>query len=190
MRRATYSGEMRTLAAEISAEAQAALAIDDCDPWAYLVQGNLFNRRRHFDDAKRALRRAVELNPNFALAHAQLASPLANQGAHQEALNSAYRALRLSPNDRNMRAQASIGLMIVDFAAGRYTQCDAWARTMIENSPEHIAGHMFLTAALSMQGEVTAAAEARGELFQNLPFTGELAERVREALRKVGIPET
>ena len=183
VRRGTYSGEMRSLTAEINAEAQAALAIDDRDPWAYLVQGNLLNRLSHFDDAKRALHPAVEFNPNFPLAHAQLASPLANQGAYPEALDSANHALRLSPNDRNVRAQASIGLMIVDLAAQRHAQCIVSARTMIENSPEHIVRHIFLTAARSIQGDVAAAAEARDRLFR-----GELPESLREGLRNAGVP--
>jgi hypothetical protein len=34
----------------------------------------------------RTLRRALELNPNFALAHAQLGAPLAHLGAHREVL--------------------------------------------------------------------------------------------------------
>jgi len=202
VRRAFYSGgELRALATEISAEAQAALAIDDRDPWAHLVQGNLFNRLRRFDDAARALRRALELNPNFALAHAQLAAPLANQGMYQEATDSARHALRLSRNDRSVRGQAAIALMIVEFAAERYAECAALARTMIENIPEHIAGHLFLTAALAMRGDQRAIAEARDTLLrlwpnfslawmkENLPFTGEMRERISDALRKVGMPE-
>ena len=72
---------------------------------------------------------------------------------------------------------------------------------MIEKSPEHLAGHFYLTAALAMGGELTAAAEARDTLLrlhpgfsltrmtENTPITGELAERLREGLRKAGVPE-
>ena len=50
-------------------------------------------------------------------------------------------------------------------------------------------------------GDLTAAAEARGTLLrlrpefsltwmtENLPATGEMAERLREGLRKAGVPE-
>ena len=67
--------------------------------------------------------------------------------------------------------------------------------------PDTLLGHVFLTAALAMEGDLTAAAEARGTLLrlqpefslawmtENVPQTGELAERLREGLRKAGVPE-
>ena len=126
---------------------------------------------------------------------------LAIQGANQEAVDSAEHALRLSPRDRHVGLYASIAMANVHFAAGRYPECVTWARNMIEKSPGHIAGHFFLTAALAMEGDLTAAAEARGTLLrlrpefsltwmtENQPLTGELAERLREGLRKAGVPE-
>jgi adenylate cyclase len=72
LRRTSWSRDLRTMAAEISAQARAALGFDDRDSWAYVVQGNLFTRLRRFDQAVNTLRRALKLNPNFALAHAQL----------------------------------------------------------------------------------------------------------------------
>jgi hypothetical protein len=72
---------------------------------------------------------------------------------------------------------------------------------MIEKSPENVPGHSFLTAALALQGELTAAVEARGTLLrlwpgysltwmnENQVATGEEAERLREGLRKAGVPE-
>jgi TolB-like protein/Tfp pilus assembly protein PilF len=201
IRRTIWSGDLRTAASEISAETQTALALDDRDPWAHLAQGNLFNRLRRPAEAGRALRRALELNPNFALAHALLGSSLANQGAHEDALDSAQHALRLSPSDRSVGAFASLALAGAYFGTGRYVECVTWARTMIERSPEHIGGHAYLAAALAMQGELTAAAEARDALLrlrpgyslawmtENLPPTGELAERLRDAFRKAGVPE-
>jgi TolB-like protein/cytochrome c-type biogenesis protein CcmH/NrfG len=201
LRRTVYSGELRTVVPEIGAETQTALALDDRDPWAHVAQANLFLRLRRFGEAVRASRRALELNPNFALAHALLAGTLALQGANQEAVDSAEDALRLSPRDRLVGTYASIALAQVHFAAGRYPECATWARNVIEKSPGHITGHSYLTAALAMEGDLTAAAEARGALLrlrpefslawltENNPSTGELAERLREGLRKAGVPE-
>ena len=136
LRRTVWSGDLRTVAPEISAETQTALALDDRDPWAHFAQGNLFNRLRRFGEAVRSLRRALELNPNFALAHALLGMSLALQGAHQEAVDSAEHALRLSPRDRSVGTYASLAMANVHFAAGRYPECVTWARNMIEKSPE------------------------------------------------------
>jgi TolB-like protein/Tfp pilus assembly protein PilF len=201
IRRTNWSGDLQKTAVEIGAEVETALVLDDRDPWAYLVRGNLFTRLRRFDDAVRALRRAVELNPNFALAHAQLGTPLFHHGLVREAIDTAERALRLSPNDRNVVRTASLALAGAYFTAGRYEECVSWARTMIERSPDHVAGHMFLTAALAMQAELARAAEARDTLLrlwpqfslawmaENMPPTGEIAERLRDGLRKAGVPE-
>jgi TolB-like protein len=201
LRRSVYSGDLRTVVPEISAETQTALALDDRDPWAHFAQGNLQHRLRHPGEAVRSLRRALELNPNFALALASLANPLALQGAHQEAVDSAEHALRLSPRDRHVGSYASLALAQVHFIAGRYPECVTWARNMIEKSPEIVPGHFFLTAALAMVGDLTAAAEARDTLLrlrpdfslawvaENQAPTGEMGDRVCEGLRRAGVPE-
>jgi hypothetical protein len=79
--------------------------------------------------------------------------------------------------------------------------CVTWARNIIEKSPEWVPGHSFLTAALAMEGDLTAAAEARRRLLhlrpnfslawmiENLALTGELADRLCEGLRKAGVSE-
>jgi TolB-like protein/Tfp pilus assembly protein PilF len=203
LRRTVWSGNLRTVVPEIGAETRAALALDDRDPWAHFAQGNLLFRLRRFGESVRALRRALELNPNFALAHAYLGTSLAMQGAHQEAVDSAERALRLSPRDRSVGTYASMAMANVHFTAGRYAECATWARNLIEKSPGYLAGHIFLTAALALEGDPTAAAEARDTLVrlrpefslawmtENLPMpvSGEMAERQREGLRKAGVPD-
>ena len=100
-----------------------------------------------------------------------------------------------------MGLYASLALAQVHFIAGRYPECVTWARHMIEKSPEIVPGHFFLTAALAMAGDLTAAAEARGTLLrlrpdfsltwmaENQAPTGEMADRIREGLRKAGVPE-
>jgi adenylate cyclase len=203
LRRSLWSGDFQTVVPEVSAETQTALALDDRDPWAYFVPGMLQARLRRFGEAARSSRQALELNPNFALAHAFLATTLANQGASQEAISGAEHALRLSPRDRPVGVYASMAMANVHFTAGRYAECATWARNLIEKSPGYLAGHIFLTAALALEGHPTAAAEARDTLVrfrpefslawmtENLPMpvTGEMAERLREGLRKAGVPE-
>ncbi|HEY8871594.1 MAG TPA: hypothetical protein VIM52_01075, partial [Stellaceae bacterium] len=201
MRRTVWSGDLLTVVPEVSAETQTALALDDRDPWAHFAQGMLQQRLRHPGEAARSARRALELNPNSALAHGFLGTTLATQGAHQEAVDSAEHALRLSPRDRLVGTYASMAIANVHFAAGRYSECAIWARNPIEKSPGYIAGHFFLTAALAMEGDLTGASGARDTLLRlrpefslawaaaNLPATGEQAERLREGLRKAGVPE-
>jgi tetratricopeptide (TPR) repeat protein len=142
LRRTIWSGDLQTVMPEITAEAQTALALDARDPWAYMAQGLLLNRLRRFDDAARALRRALELNPNFAPAYAILALVLAFQGAFDEANDSAQHALGLSPNDRNVGLYAWFGSANAQFAVGRYTEAAASARLAIEKGPVISAAYL------------------------------------------------
>jgi adenylate cyclase len=201
LRRSLWSGDLETMLAAVRTETQIALSLDDRDPWAYLVQAMSLRRSRRFGEAERSARRALMLNPNLALGHADLAISLAHQ-RNQGAIDSAEHALRLSPHDRNVASEASLALTVVHFSAERYPECITWARTFIEKSPGHLAGHFFLAAALAMEGDLAGASEARETLLrlrpafslawmkENLPPTGELAERLREGLRRAGVPET
>ncbi len=141
------------------------------------------------------------MNPNFALGHAFLSTSLGMHGTPQEAVGSAEHALRLSPRDRLVGTYASLAMAGVHFVAGRYVECATWARNIIEKSTGYLPGHSYLTAALAMQGDLTAAAAARDTLLrlrpeysltwmtENQPLTGEMAERLGEGLRKAGVPE-
>jgi adenylate cyclase len=201
IRHSYWSGDLRTVAAEIDAEAQLALAIDDRDPWAHLAQGNAFIRFRRFEEAVMALRRALELNPNFALAHAVLATALAEQETGEGAAEHAEHALRLSPNDRSVGMFAALAMFGVQFRARCYADSIIWARKIIEKSPQHLAGHVRLTAALAMQGERAAVSTARDALLriqpkfsiawmtENMVPSRELADLLCDGLRKAGLPE-
>src|SRR6516164_2882960 len=201
LRRSIWEGALSTVMPEATAQVQIALALDERDPWAHLAQGNLFNRLHRSAEAERELRRGLELNANFALAHALLGTSLAARGSHQAGIDSAEHALRLSPHDRSVSMFASMALMAAHVGAGSYAECVSWARLMTETHPEHLAGHIYLTAALAMLGEMTEATDALAPLLrlrpelslawmrQNLPPTGKLAERIDEALRRVGVPE-
>jgi adenylate cyclase len=202
LRRSIWEGALSTVMPEATAQVQIALAIDDRDPWAYMAHGQLLNRSRRFDDAARALRRALELNPNFAPAYAMLAAVRSLQEGCDDAIDCAERALRLSPNDRSVGLYASLGLAIAHFALGHYPESATWARLAIEKGPGHDGPQTILIASLVLQGAMSAAAEARdaflclrpelslGWMRENLPMTGELAERVHTALHQAGVPET
>jgi adenylate cyclase len=201
MRGTVWSGELRSVAAEANVEVQAALAIDDRDPWVHLTQGILFNRLRHFTEACRAVRRALELNPNFALAHTYLGMTLNCLGRYQEAMDSAQHGLRLSPNDRNVGNFGSMTAALACFGAARYSDCVTWARAVAAKLPDDFRAFLLEASASAMQGELASAAKAGETLLrlrpqfslswmsENMPWIGELGERLREGLRKAGIPE-
>ena len=109
--------------------------------------------------------------------------------------------MRLSPRDRNVGAFASVAVAVTHFMDGNYSEAVNWARKAIDHSPEWVAGHLLLIEGLAMDGKMDDAAEARDALLRlrpeftlawmadNLPQRGEIAERMREGLRRAGVPE-
>jgi TolB-like protein/class 3 adenylate cyclase/Flp pilus assembly protein TadD len=202
LRRTLWGGDLRAVVTAANTEVQAALALDERDAWAHCVQGNILNRVRRFEDSERECRRALELNPNFALAHTYFGIAVCSLGRYQEAIDSAERALRLSPNDRSVGNFAHLTAAMACFGAERYTDCLVWARAMAAKFREDSRAFFLQASALALEGDLTAAAEAREMLLrlnprfslawmkENLPFTGELGERMREGLRRAGVPET
>jgi adenylate cyclase len=201
IRRTSWSGDVRTVLAEATNEAQTALGLDERDPWAHLTHGVVLWRMRRHGEAERAFRRALESNPNFALAHAFLGLPLAGVGAHQEALDSAKQALRLSPKDPLVFNFAARAMAVAYFAAENYSDGVVWARAAIERHPDLVFPRYLLIAAAAMQGDIEAAAAALAALLRlqpefslawasaNTAFAGEMLDHVLEGLRRAGVPE-
>jgi tetratricopeptide (TPR) repeat protein len=201
MRRTQFSGDLEGVLLEAGAEIQLALSLDERDPWAHLTRAVVLLRMRRPGEAERTLSRALDLNPNLALAYAYLGWPLAIRGADEEALRSAEHALRLSPGDPLVGAQASYAMAMAHFIAGRYLDCVASARTTIGRYSEYVPAHYVLIAALAMQGEMAATAEALATVLQlrpdfsiawldkNMPWTGDIRVRLLEGWRRAGVPE-
>ena len=201
LRGAYWSRGLMAVLPEATTEVQTALELDDRDPWAHLAQANLLMRGQHSSEAIRAFRRALELNPNFALAHAFIGTPLNIQGAHDEAMRGAEHALRLSPNDRLVGVYAGRVMTNAYFRTQNYTECIVWARNIIERAPEDIWGRTWLTAALALLGDTVASAEEQFLLRRLQPkysitwldqqsyTSGTAGERLRDGLRRAGVPE-
>jgi adenylate cyclase len=166
-----------------------------------MAHGMVLWRMRRHGEAERAFRRALELNPNFALAHALLGMVLAAQEVHAEAVRLAQQALRLSPIDRLMDIYASLATSIAHFAASRYSESASWARGIAERHPDYDTAYLMLAAAAAMHGDVEVAARARATLLgrrphfslawmrKNNPLTGDMLNRVVDGLRRAGVPE-
>jgi len=186
---------------EALTESLEALSVDERDAWAHLTHGIALWRMRRHGEAEEAFRRALDFNPNFALAHAFLGCPLATRGADEEAIRSAERALRLSPLDGLVSAYASFAMVFAHFGAERYADGVVWARRLIEKQPENLMANYLLVAASAMQKDSTTATEALARSLRlqqdfslawvssTTPLIGEVADRVLEGLRKAGLPE-
>jgi len=201
VRTATWSGKIETVLSAAATETQIALQLDDHDPWGHLTNGLVLWRTHRHSEAERALRRSLELNPNFALAHAYLGQTLADLGAFDEAVSYAGHALRLSPKDRLVELRVSIATAHAHFAARHYDDAMLWVRRVTERFPKHPWGHIMLAATAALRGDIeiaagalTTARQIRPDfslvwMSENMAFEGDVRDRVSEGLRQAGLPE-
>jgi len=89
---------------EAFAEMRHAQAIDPLSPYLNSDAGWIHYFARQFDQAIEFYHRALEIEPNFALAHAYLGLAYERQGKHAEAIAELQRAVQLSGGSADMTA--------------------------------------------------------------------------------------
>jgi adenylate cyclase len=184
------------------AMARRAIAAAGHDPWVLDFSGlALAQLLGDTDAALSALDRAINLNPNFALAFGHRAVVLAYLNRPEEAICSARQAIRLSPLDPAMFSFCQ-ALSLAELAAGRYDAGLSWAEEALRES----GGMPALRLKLSLYGYLGRVDEARACLSRTTEFqceptiagimralpkgiVPELATRLIDGLRRVGIPE-
>jgi tetratricopeptide (TPR) repeat protein len=93
--------------------------LDDSDPWAHLALGYAALSRRRTDEAVEEFQRALDLNPNFAIAHGYLAMALALDGRSEKAIAHAEQAIHMSPHDPQ-NAIFNMSIAVAHYLADRY----------------------------------------------------------------------
>ncbi len=124
-----------------------------------------------WDEAETAIRRAVELDPNSAMAHMFLGIVLTHRGSHVEAAAMLQRARQLDPLFALMFANSSY----VALAAGDAQAALEYAKQAVAIDPEFWAGHSHLASAHSALGnfdEAMQAFTAAERLFGGTSFAG------------------
>jgi serine/threonine protein kinase/tetratricopeptide (TPR) repeat protein len=130
------------------AAATRALELDDTSADAHAALGALLQYTDwNWAEAERELRRAIELNPNLAIAHAPLGENLAARGRFEEALGEFRRALQLAPFDIIENAGMTEGLLW----ARRYDQAIEQGRKGNELFPHAFDG--IIGQAYEQQGD-------------------------------------
>jgi adenylate cyclase len=181
--------------------ARRAVTIDDGDADAQAVLAMYdFFRGRH-EEARRRLRRALDLDPNSLLAHGYLGVSFAFVGDYEATQAQMDEAIRLSPRDPLL----VIWHLCKGWAAllaERYREAVEFATEAVEANAEFPDNYAVLAAAHGHLGNDAAARTALGEFLRrspvltaaderlNRPFgSAEQRERFLEGLRKAGLPE-
>jgi TolB-like protein/Tfp pilus assembly protein PilF len=124
------------------AEAHTALAIAT---WLYDFD---------FAQSNKEFRRAIELNPNYAIAHQQYGNILLTAlGRFDEAIAEAKRAVELDPLSLVINSDLGVDL----FFARRYDEAITQLRKTLEMDPGYYYGHVNLGQALELKGARDAA---------------------------------
>ena len=178
-----------------------AVALDDCDPWGQIAFGYSSMMERHTEESIAAFRRAVNLNPNSAVAHCYLSHGLAFAGEDREAIAHGENAIRLSPLDPEMAMMLG-GIAVAHYLAGRYAKAVRYSSELLRLRPGFQGAQRLRCASLAQAGRIDEArsflATIRLEQPQlsidwiraSVPYqTPALMERFLEGMRKAGLTE-
>jgi len=176
-----------------------ALAIHPGHPEALLERARLLSLDGRSVDAIRLAKQVVAADPNNASARRTLATVLAFNDQHEEALAEVETALRLDPI---LSVGASTTTGMVYFAAGNYEKAAKFYHDATIRSPKSQIGYDGLLVSYAMLDRLDEAKVAVKNRLRILPSTSvqflslyiqhtgaDLRKRWLDAARKAGIPE-
>ena len=165
--------------------ARKALALDETLPAAHAVLGNVeLWRDWNFVDAEKEFRRALELDPNYAVAHNSYARELVVLGRNDEALVQVKQAVSLDPYSQGGEGDYPIW---VTYLAHQYDEAERLAKAAIELDPNYPWAHYDLALTYEQMGKSTESVE------EYLRFEGlsgadpQTLARLQEAFRTSGV---
>ena len=141
------------------AAADKATRIDQANPFAHFAQGRISMFNREHEKAIVSFKRAISLNPNYALAHFGLAHGLWHAGRPVDALPHHDEAIRLSPHDPILwafLASKAIALVMVE----RYEEGVLLSQEAQRNHGLHLFGYLGEVSGLGLMGKKPEAEKA------------------------------
>ena len=144
------------------------------DDVSFARAGLSFLKFNDFAGAERAYRKALELNPAYVEAHANLGLALAQQGKMAEAVAHFTEAIRLNPAYAD--AHNNLGLALAQL--GKIDEAAAHFAETIRLDPNYAAAHFNLGLALVRQGKTGEAAARFAEAIRVNPSYAEAHNRL------------
>jgi TolB-like protein/Tfp pilus assembly protein PilF len=135
------------------------------------------------DDGAALIDRALQLNPNLAMAWLFSGWVKVWLGEPEVAIEHLARAMRLSPHDPNVfNMQAATAL--AHLFAGRYAEASSWAEAAAREKPNHLIATSVVAASGALAGRLSEAEKApQGTL--EICFWSNSAESVTSTLGRV-----
>ena len=140
---------------QAKAAAKHALELDDSLAEAHASSGRILSGYDFaFDQSIKEFERAIQLNPNYAMAHHWISSgPLSALARFDRAIAEGRRAVELDP----LSLVDNVDLGWVYFAARRYDEAIAQMRKTIEIDSRFYLAHYYLGEALQLKGQLADA---------------------------------
>jgi TolB-like protein len=160
--------DMATVAPIAERAARAAIEANSEDSWAHNALGSVYFSGRRLDDSLAEFELALQLNPNFTLAHGYYGLALCYAGRWREAGDVAQRALRLSHRDPFSAIYYGVAAY-AQFVGKNYQEAIALSREAIRLRGDFTGAYRVLTVAAGMAGETNLASASLQELRRAQP---------------------
>jgi TolB-like protein/Flp pilus assembly protein TadD len=180
--------------------AQRAVVTEGADAYAHWVLGLAHLMAGQHDRALVSMRRALDINPNFALAYGSTGTVLAWAGRAEESIANNEIALRINPSDVQ-NYHRYFGLSLAHYLAARYAKAHEYAAIVVQLRPDWWLAHVIYAAALARTGRLSEARDACSDLrrikptltlaaLAALPFAAAKdRDHVASGLREAGLPD-
>jgi len=142
-----------------------ALEIDDSLGEAYAALGLYYSSISEYETSEKYYRRAIELNPNYGLAHEWMGAGLTGRGLFEEGIKEVKMAEQLDPF--SMRAKTLTAWTA--YQAHNYDFAMAKAREIIELDPNFPQGYLQLSNVLQQLGRFEEALEMSRKAIELMP---------------------
>jgi tetratricopeptide (TPR) repeat protein len=126
------------------------------DSQLLINKGEEFARLKQYDQAIKAFKQAITLQPQLPEGYVRLATALLSNGQSAEALATAKQAIQIDPN----YAPAYVGLGNVNELMRRYSEAIEAYRQATRLNPSYFNAHMCLGNVLGMTGRYEESAES------------------------------
>ncbi len=198
-----FRGDRPADAVAAERAAQKALSLDPNDAFVLMQYGQvLVQVLARYDEGIALLDKAIDLDPNLAVAWELRGVCKGGQGRIEEATKDFEHALRLNPRDPR-RWVAQHGLAWVSLLAGRYDDAISWAAKVLQAQPQLGFTIRVVIAAHALAGRLDKAREVMknhmtlegGARISTIRpsylrrVTPQAFEVLAEGLRKAGFPE-
>ena len=151
------------------AKVREALRAEVADAEAYFVSGLVYRAERDHDTARLDFEEALEFDPGYGDAAAELGWMLLEQGQREEALDRFLEAGRIDPGS----AEALVGQAAVRLAEDRPADARALLAKALAADPDSVRAQLYLGRAHLAAGEAQPAIEAFAQAKRNEPGSWE-----------------